>query len=246
MGNPNKACDNGHSNIEIDWDPASTEEYTCTENVHDNYINGLHDTQCEQTAQRPLHICYPDNITYTEDLPTSGSHRPIWPVYGEYVYVPRQRFIHSLEHGAAVFLYHPCADPEQINEFKAVAENCLRRRIVSPYQRLPPDMNFAILTWKCKLVLSSVNVSLIVDFIKARALKGPENVYRDGQYSAGLIKPTTTVSNLYDNQLCPSLSVLSRPARDFRSKSEARRSLYRRSQENLDELMNNFMRELTD
>lgn len=45
----------------------------------------------------------------------SGTHRKLWPVYGEYVYVPPQRWIHSLEHGAIVLLYHPCANLNQVN-----------------------------------------------------------------------------------------------------------------------------------
>lgn len=27
----------------------------------------------------------------------SGPHRPLWPVYGEYVYLPPQRWLHALE-----------------------------------------------------------------------------------------------------------------------------------------------------
>jgi len=29
----------------------------------------------------------------------SGPHRPLWPVYGEYLYLPPQRWVHSLEVG---------------------------------------------------------------------------------------------------------------------------------------------------
>jgi len=27
----------------------------------------------------------------------SGPHRPLWPKYGEYAYVPPQRWLHSIE-----------------------------------------------------------------------------------------------------------------------------------------------------
>lgn len=46
----------------------------------------------------------------------SGTHRKLWPVYGEYVFVPPQRWIHSLEHGAIVLLYHPCANLNQVKK----------------------------------------------------------------------------------------------------------------------------------
>lgn len=29
----------------------------------------------------------------------SEGHRPLWPVYGEYLFVPPQRWLHSVEHG---------------------------------------------------------------------------------------------------------------------------------------------------
>ena len=36
------------------------------------------------------------------------------PKYGEYAYLPPQRWLHSLEHGAIVLLYHPCANSDQV------------------------------------------------------------------------------------------------------------------------------------
>ena len=43
------------------------------------------------------------------------------------------------QHGAAVFLYHPCAPAKEINAFKRIAKHCLHRRIITPYKELPPD-----------------------------------------------------------------------------------------------------------
>lgn len=36
-------------------------------------------------------------ITYNETVPTYGDHRPLWPIYGEYRFLPVQRWLHSLE-----------------------------------------------------------------------------------------------------------------------------------------------------
>lgn len=44
----------------------------------------------------------------------SYQHRPLWARYGEYEYCPVQRWLHNVEHGAIVGLYHPCADPEEV------------------------------------------------------------------------------------------------------------------------------------
>lgn len=44
----------------------------------------------------------------------SGPHRPLWAAFGEYEFLPLQRWIHNLEHGGIVALYHPCANSDQV------------------------------------------------------------------------------------------------------------------------------------
>ncbi|BFZ05428.1 hypothetical protein BsWGS_08467 [Bradybaena similaris] len=241
MGVSNVLCDDGKTNIAMDYDPRSSDEYTCTENIHNNYKVGLQYNHCDEIAQRPLHICYPRNISYTEDLPTSGSHRPIWPKYGTYKYVPPQRWIHSLEHGAVVFLYHPCADPSQIEQFKGVARSCMYRHIIAPYKKLPPEMNFALLAWRCKLVLSSVDVPSMVNFVKTHALQAPEHTSRDGLYEAGLLRHAQILSDQNDSELCPKMSIMSVTAEDFKTKSAARRSKSRLAQEELMQILSQLL-----
>lgn len=68
----------------------------------------------------------------------SGGHRPLWPVYGEYKYVPPQRWLHSVEHGAVVMLYHPCAPVGFVEKLKKLVRDCLRKHIISPYRQLSP------------------------------------------------------------------------------------------------------------
>lgn len=91
---------------------------------------------------------------------SSGTHRPIWPIYGEYKFVPRQRWLHSLEvkktvkhnfviyqfyfkyfakpifasfqHGAVVMLYHPCANHLEVEILRKLVTGCIRRHIISP------------------------------------------------------------------------------------------------------------------
>lgn len=41
-----------------------------------------------------------------------------------------------LQHGAAVFLYHPCADEVEIKKLKDLARSCLRKHIITPYRPL--------------------------------------------------------------------------------------------------------------
>ncbi len=38
-----------------------------------------------------------DSIVYNTTLPTFGDHRPLWPMFGEYKFVPPQRWLHNIE-----------------------------------------------------------------------------------------------------------------------------------------------------
>ncbi|XP_005112043.1 uncharacterized protein LOC101848562 isoform X2 [Aplysia californica] len=206
MGVSNSFCDNAEDSISIDWDPESTEEYTCPEGQRRGLGDAEINTQtCEDEAKKPIHKCYPEEIDYSDDpLPTSGPHRPLWPKYGEYRYVPPQRWLHSLEHGAIVFLYHPCADKGEVDLFRTVSNQCLRRHILSPYKEMPEGVNFVLLSWKCKLLLSNADMEEMVRFVRDHALRAPEgHVYNDGQYSKALLHPAKMVSNIMDTQLCP-------------------------------------------
>jgi len=137
---------------------------------------------------------------------TCGNHRPLWPRYGEYLFVPVQRWLHNIEHGAVVVLYHPCAHPVEVRKLKEIVRACLRRHIITPYAELPPDRPMALVAWGCRLQMSHVNTDEVVRFIKTHALWGPEwSVERDGQYSLNLIEPARVVegSDIKDSQLCP-------------------------------------------
>ncbi len=69
----------------------------------------------------------------------TGQLRPVWTTYVEYLYMPPQRWIHAIEHGAATFLYNPCADHSEINLFKKLAKKRLRRHILTPFVNLPDE-----------------------------------------------------------------------------------------------------------
>lgn len=62
----------------------------------------------------PIHRCMAVRVKYIERIPTIGPHRPLWARYGEYEYLPPQRWLHNIEHGAIVVLYHPCADQDEV------------------------------------------------------------------------------------------------------------------------------------
>ena len=147
------------------------------------------------------HICLDKKIIYEEDIPTSGMHRPVWVTYGEYVFMvwlnifnfdsnlnklnwkfkPRERWIHAIEHGAAVFLYDPCASEIEIAKFKQLAKSCLRRHVITPSNSLGERFN--VVTYGCRLRMSQITgyeneiitylkvVSIMIQQAKVKFLK---------------------------------------------------------------------------
>ena len=73
-----------------------------------------------------------DTIEYNELLPTYGDHRPLWPRYGEYRFVPRQRWLHNIEHGAVIMLYDPCVLQSEVQKLRDLVLGCTRKYVITP------------------------------------------------------------------------------------------------------------------
>ena len=116
--------------------------------------------------------------------------------------------MHSIEHGAAAFLYDPCADQKEIDAFKSLAKSCLRRHIITPYKNLPKNETFSVATFSCRLKLNKVigMEDKIVSYLRAHAIKdGPEyKSLEDGKYVFNLIEKSKIVSDKNDTIICPS------------------------------------------
>ncbi|XP_018322025.1 uncharacterized protein LOC108734827 isoform X2 [Agrilus planipennis] len=209
MGIKNSNCDDGKTNLTVDWDK-SADSYLCFyENLKD-YMPDLYVQpilQCDHIPRgyMPEHYCMHTSIVYRDDVPTFGGHRPLWPRYGEYQYLPPQRWLHSLEHGAIVMLYHPCADPQEINKLKGIVTNCLYRHIITPYNKLQSQRPFALVTWGCKLMMSKVDHKIAKEFIMTSALQGPEKVSTDGQFDYALLRHAKILTDENDSTICPEI-----------------------------------------
>lgn len=154
----------------------------------------------------PMHKCMNETIQYKEKLPTLGYHRPLWPVYGEYEYLPPQRWLHSLEHGAIVFLYNPCADKSNVEKLKNLVKKCLFRHIISPYKDLSAERPLALLAWATSLEMASFDKEMSLNFIKNYAKMGPEKTSKQGQYSKMIKEKSTVISDVNDSQVCPNVA----------------------------------------
>ncbi|ETN83817.1 hypothetical protein NECAME_07180 [Necator americanus] len=134
-----------------------------------------------------------------------GNHRPNWARYGEYLYVPEQRWLHNLEHGSIILLYHPCADRAEVQKLRDIVTSCLYRHVITPYNKLSKERPLALVAWGAKLEMGIVDEQDAIRFIREHARIAPEDLSKDGIYDQFLIHPAAVVSDEMDNNLCPSL-----------------------------------------
>lgn len=132
------------------------------------------------------HVSPPKPLTYDDTPPSSGDHRPTWAKWGEYTYCPPQRWVHNLEHGGAVFLYDPCADPTLVAALRSFAQARADdaggpfRWVLTPYPGLG-DM-VAVVTWEWSWVSPCVDEAAIEQFLAAHYRMSPEDEAADGGY----------------------------------------------------------------
>jgi len=206
MGVKNSLCDDGMTSLEVDWldDP---QNYTCY-GPELPLAEASSELSCDQVPDNhsPKHFCMNTTLTYSDLIPSFGDHRPLWPVFGEYKFVPVQRWSHSIEHGTVILLYHPCTNPALVDKLRKMVTGCIRKHIITPYQ-LSTERPLALVAWGCRLEMTGVNESEVINFIREKGLKGPEGKYsKEGQYTHRLIKKAEipTGSDVDDSVLCPS------------------------------------------
>jgi len=212
MGIPNTDCDDGQTNLSNDFDPHNYDHalnYLCLEET----IKPSYDIEPIQTFKNvpklytPVHKCMNETIIYDQRIPLFGTHRPLWAAYGDYIYLPVERWLHNVEHGAVVALYHPCANKDQIERMKNLVKGCLYRHVITPYRKLLPERPFALVAWATSLEFSVIDESILTDFIKNHAKTAPEKTSRNGLYTKFIREPSKIISDEDDDQLCPNVNV---------------------------------------
>lgn len=108
-----------------------------------------------------------DSVVYDKLLPTHEGHRPLWPMFGEYLFVPPQRWLHNIEHGSVVLLYHPCVHPYALTRVRNVVRSCIRKHIIArDAYRTDRTRPFAIITWGCRLTFNWFEQLDLVEHIR--------------------------------------------------------------------------------
>ena len=134
-----------------------------------------------------LHLCRDRSLPHSQNILVNGqvaaagqlghlhlNHRPVWPKFGEYQFVPAQRWLHNIEHGAVVMLYHPCTHPHTVQTLRRLVTGCIRKHIITPHTNIPEDRPLALVAWGCRMLMSEVDENQVIKFIREKGLKGPE------------------------------------------------------------------------
>ncbi len=124
-------------------------------------------------------------ISYTQNPPSSGDHRGSWARWGEYSYLPPQRWLHNLEHGGIALLYHPCAAEETLQALRDFVgeQPDDYRGVMTPHPGL--ETAVAVVSWQWTWAAECVRPDEINTFLEAHYNQAPEDVPSDGSFSTG-------------------------------------------------------------
>jgi len=162
---------------------------TCTSGPRTLEICGPGVVENKPDAKKPNHVLEPAPITYADSPPSSGDHRPAWGRWGEYDYLPPQRWLHNLEHGGLAFLYDPCAPIEVINALRAYVRALPEddsgpfRWVLTPYPDLPTPV--AAVAWEWTWQAECVDIESLDKFVTDHYRQAPEDFGADGSYGTG-------------------------------------------------------------
>ncbi|XP_041437164.1 uncharacterized protein LOC121399696 [Xenopus laevis] len=148
--------------------------------------------------------CMDTEIVYATPIPNSGVHRPKWARYGEYVYCPPQRWLHNLEHGGVVFLYHPCVHPKLKKALVHGARSCVYKHIITPHMNLSTERPLALVTWGSTLEMSHIDLCEVRNWLTTNMDRTREReMDMDGSYQDLLVRPSSVFFDKHDKKLCP-------------------------------------------
>ncbi|KAK0416057.1 hypothetical protein QR680_012270 [Steinernema hermaphroditum] len=201
-------CDDGQSNLDVDWNQMDYTQFTCASDNRweaNSKVQSVYYEIPNFNAKTDVvgHKCMNEKIFYSDVPPLRGDHRPNWPMYGEYLYVPPQRWLHNLEHGSIILLYHPCVDESELNRLRRLVTGCVYRHIVTPYSKLNYEYPLHLVAWGAKLMMNTVDEQAVVNFIRKHTHVAPEDISRQGVYNYFLINPAKPVGNSTIDDLHP-------------------------------------------
>jgi hypothetical protein len=164
-------------------------------------IPGFHpDASCLVTIASPallppLHVAIDAAIQWDSNPPSSGSHYRVWAAYQAYTTpVPRNFYVHNLEHGAIVLLYNcgAAACPDVVAALQATSDAipddplCAAagqgvrvRTVITPDPLL--DVPVAAAAWGWTYKAECADGPTLRQFALDHYAQGPEDLCANGQ-----------------------------------------------------------------
>jgi hypothetical protein len=138
------------------------------------------------------HIAVCTALTYATNPPSGGNHWPVWAAFKKYTeVVPREMYVHDLEHGAVVFSYNcPSGCPDVVSALASVFDGMADPLCLSnpggPAARvvLTPDPDLATpiaaSAWGATYTATCIDLPSLRAFANANYGKGREVLCANG------------------------------------------------------------------
>lgn len=129
------------------------------------------------------HVAEPTPISYDQNPPSSGPHWPMWQEpWGPYPSgLPRERWVHDLDHGGIVLAYNCPAGCDDVSGELTTMMNAtppdrfdLQRFLIVPDTEMPHKV--AALAWGWRWQSDAVDMTSIRCFVTARYDRAPESI----------------------------------------------------------------------
>jgi Protein of unknown function (DUF3105) len=150
----------------------------------------IEDVDITVPSRNHVPVCTP--VTYDTNPPSGGDHWPIWAAYREYqeTAVPREMYVHDLEHGAIVFLFR-CAGscPDVVDALSSVFTGMAADPLcdgLGPTARhvltADPDLAtpIAAAAWGATYTATCIDAPSLQQFARDHYAHGPEDFCTDG------------------------------------------------------------------
>ena len=136
------------------------------------------------------HVAEGTRVLYSSNPPSSGMHYAIWAQWAT-IYelpVPRPYYVHNLEHGGIVLLYH-CPEGCEGGLARSLAELAVAtpdplctpgRWLVTPDNMLDPGVTVAAATWTWTYTASCLDEDTLVPFLAEHLGHGTEEHCENG------------------------------------------------------------------
>jgi hypothetical protein len=140
-------------------------------------------TSIEVESAQHVPTCTP--VSYETNPPSGGNHWAVWAAFKKYdTAVPREMYVHDLEHGAIVFAFR-CKEacPDVVAALSGVidevSDGCDPPRVIlTPDPDLPTPI--AAAAWGATYTATCIDAASLAAFAKDHIGHGPEDVCTDG------------------------------------------------------------------